>query len=281
MNYGLVLEGGAMRGIYTAGVLDVFMEHGIETNGVVGVSAGVLYGCSYVSKQIKRSIRYTYKYRSDKHFMGLYSLLHTGNIVGEDFCFHQIPETLDPFDNEAFKNSDIKFYATCTNVETGKAEYIHCTDLFTQIDYARASSSMPFVSKIVEIDGKKYLDGGVADSIPVQASKNLGYEKNIVVLTRPRDYCKPPTNPKPAKIVYKKYPEFCKAIENRHINYNNTLLELEKLEKNGEVFVIAPSVDLHIGRMEKKRDRILAMYRLGRKDALRSLQELTQFMKTE
>ena len=157
MSYGLVLEGGAMRGIYTAGVLDVLMEREIVVDGVIGVSAGALYGCSYVSGQIKRSIRYTFKYRSDRHFMGLYSLIRTGDIVGEEFCYHTIPEKLDPFDNEALKASDTKFYVTCTNVETGKAEYIYCTDLFEQIEYLRASASMPYVSKIVEIDGKKYL----------------------------------------------------------------------------------------------------------------------------
>ncbi len=278
MSYGLVLEGGAMRGIYTAGVLDVLMEKEVVVDGVIGVSAGALYGCSYVSGQIKRSIRYTFKYRSDRHFMGLYSLIRTGDIVGEEFCYHTIPEKLDPFDNEALKASDTKFYVTCTNVETGKAEYIHCTDLFEQIEYLRASASMPYVSKIVEIDGKKYLDGGVADSIPIEAFRNLGYDKNIVVLTRPRDYCKPPTNPKPAKILYKKYPEFCKAIEDRHINYNNTLLRLEELEEKGEVIVIAPSVDMHIHRMEKDKDKILAMYKLGRKDALRSLKNIQEFM---
>jgi predicted patatin/cPLA2 family phospholipase len=278
MSYGLVLEGGAMRGIYTAGVLDILMEQAVTVDGVIGVSAGALYGCSYVSNQIKRSIRYTFKYRSDRHFMGLYSLLRTGDIVGEEFCYHKIPEILEPFDNETFQSSPTKFYITCTNVETGQAEYIHCTDLFKQIEYLRASASMPYVSKIVEIEGKKYLDGGVADSIPIQAFRKMGYEKNIVVLTRPRDYCKPPQDPRISKILYKKYPEFCKAIEERHIHYNHTLMELEELEKKGEVLVIAPTVDMHIHRMEKDREKILAMYKLGRKDTLKKMKNINAFL---
>ena len=146
MKTGLVLEGGAMRGIYTAGVLDVFLENQIHFDGVIGVSAGALHGCSFVSGQKGRSIRYYKKYRNDKHFMSLWSLVHTGEVVGKQFCYHEIPERLDPYDYEAFFKSDTAFYAVCTNLETGKAEYIRITDMLNQVDVMRASASMPYVS---------------------------------------------------------------------------------------------------------------------------------------
>ena len=187
---GLVLEGGAMRGMYTAGVLDVFMENGIEFDGVIGVSAGAICGCSFVSGQVGRTIRYNKNYCTDKRFMSFYSLLTTGDLVGDKFCYHTIPEELDPYDNEAFLRSKTKFYSVCTNLETGEPEYILMKDMVKDIDYLRASASMPYVSRTVEKDGMKLLDGGCSDSIPVRAFMNMGYEKNVVVLTRPADYRK-------------------------------------------------------------------------------------------
>ena len=146
---GLILEGGAKRGIYTAGVLDVFLENGINFDGVIGVSAGAIHGCSFVSKQIGRSIRYNMKYGNDYRFMSFRSLLLSGNIVDTKFCYHDLPEKLDPFDNKTFMKSNTNFYVVVSNLETGLPEYIHCKDLFKEIDYLRASASMPFVSKIV------------------------------------------------------------------------------------------------------------------------------------
>ena len=189
MKTGLVLEGGAMRGIYTAGVLDVFLEQGIHFDGVNGVSAGALHGCSFVSGQKGRSLRYFKKYRNDKHFMSWWSFLHTGEVVGRQFCYHDIPERLDPFDYEAFIKSDTEFYATCTNVETGKAEYIKITDMMTQIDAMRASASMPYVSKIVNYKGMKLLDGGCADSIPVEAFKRKIQKWQKYAITNIQNLC--------------------------------------------------------------------------------------------
>ena len=177
----LILEGGAKRGIYTAGVLDVWLENNIITDGVIGVSAGAIHGCGYVSRQIGRGIRYNLKYNDDYRFMSLKSWLKTGNMVDTEFAYHELPEKLDIFDNQTFKNSKTKFYVTCTNLKTGKAEYILCPDMSGKyMDYLRASASMPFVSKIVKIDGNLYLDGGIADSIPLKAAFDLGYNKNIV-----------------------------------------------------------------------------------------------------
>ena len=213
--YGLVLEGGAMRGMYTAGILDVFMEQGITFDGVIGVSAGAICGCSYVSGQAGRTIRYNKKYCTDERFMSFQSLLKTGDLVGEKFCYHEIPEVLDPFDNDAFKQSGMDFYITCTNLETGEAEYIHLTDMEKEIDYMRASASMPYVSHTVEMDGKKLLDGGCSDSVPVRAFMNMGFEKNVVILTRPADYRKKPEKSAIAKIFYKDYPKFVEKLKSR------------------------------------------------------------------
>ena len=210
---GLVLEGGAMRGIYTAGVLDVFLEAGIMPDVVVGVSAGALHGCSYVAGQKGRSIRYYRKYRSDKHFMGLYSLLTTGDVVGTKFCYEDIPLRLDPFNEAAFEKAPVDFYVTVTNVRTGKPEYILCDELKvgSKMDVIRAGASMPLCSKMVEWNGNLYLDGGVSDSIPYAKMKDFGCRKSIVVLTQPAGYLKQPAAMAPFEAMYRKYPAFVAA----------------------------------------------------------------------
>ena len=277
MKTGLVLEGGAMRGIYTAGVLDVFLEHGIHFDGVIGVSAGALHGCSFVSEQKGRSLRYIKKYRNDKHFMSWWSFLHTGEVVGKQFCYHDIPERLDPFDYEAFVKSDTDFYATCTNVETGKAEYIKITDMLSQVDAMRASASMPYVSKIVDYNGMKLLDGGCADSIPVEAFYKMGYERLVVVLTREAGFVKKPA--KMAEIRYHKYPEFVQALQNRHVVYNHSLEVLKEMERAGQAFVIQPDKKLDISRMENDIEVIQQVYDLGGKDARIRMKALKDWMK--
>ena len=278
MKTGLVLEGGAMRGIYTAGVLDVFMEHELHFDGVIGVSAGALHGCSFVSGQKGRSIRYYRKYRNNRHFMSLWNLISTGEVVGKDFCYHEIPERLDPFDYEAFLKSDTAFYVCCTNVETGKAEYIQITDMLNQIDVMRASASMPYVSRIVRYDGKKLLDGGCADSIPVRQFQKMGYQRNVVVLTREEGFVKSPEHPRMAELYYRKYPKFAEDLKNRHEVYNRTLWEIRQMEKRGEAFVIRPGKKLDIGRMERDLDKIQEVYELGRQDAEKRIGELTEWL---
>lgn len=278
MKTGLVLEGGAMRGIYTAGVLDVFMDHGITFDGVIGVSAGAIHGCSYVSGQKGRSIRYYKKYSRDKRFMSFYSLIRTGDIVGEEFCYHEIPERLDPFDHEAFLKSPMDFYVTCSNVETGQPEYLKIDNMVEEVDLLRASASMPYVSRMVSFRGKKLLDGGCTDSIPVRAFQKMGYEKCVAVLTRDGSYRKKPENPRMAKVMYRRYPEFAKAIENRHISYNKTLDDIRDMEEKGEIFVIRPSVELTIGRMEHDPEIIQAVYEIGRKDAENRIQEMRNWL---
>lgn len=276
---GLVLEGGAMRGIYTAGVLDVFMENGIYLDGVMGVSAGAIHGCSYASHQKGRSIRYYLNYRNNKYFMGPWNLLNSGEIVDAEFCYHTIPEKLDPYDYEAFEKYQIPFYAVCTDVETGMPAYIQITDMKEQIDVMRASASMPFVSKIVETEGRKLLDGGCSDSIPVKAMQELGYKKNVVVMTRKKGYRKKASKPYAAESVYRKYPQFAETLVKRPEVYNKQVEEIEKMETEGSVFIIRPSIDLQIGRMEKKISKIQLVYYVGRKDALTQLDALQKWMK--
>ena len=256
MKTGLVVEGGAMRGLYGAGVLDVFLENDINADGVIGVSAGAVHGCSYISKQLGRSIRYYCKYSKNKNFMSWYSFFTTGDIVGRKFCYDELPNKLDPFDNEAFMASGQDFYATATDCETGKAEYFLCKDLNKEIDKLRASASMPLVSRIVDIGGGKYLDGGIADSIPIKKAIELGYDKIIVVLTQPSGYCKKSEHLGAIKIMYRKYPKLVEAMVNRPRNYNETVAYIEKLELEGKIIVVRPSKNLHISRMEKNPEKL-------------------------
>ncbi len=277
MKTGLVLEGGGVRGIYTAGVLDVFMENGIVFDGVIGTSAGAIHAVSYLSGQKGRSIRYYKKYCKDYRFMSFKSFLLTGDVVGVDFCYHELPEKLDVFDNDAFMKNQTPFYVVCSNVETGKAEYIRVTDAFKEIDYIRASASLPYFSRIVEIDGKKYLDGGCSDSIALCAFQNMGYEKNVVILTRDIEYRKKPEMKLLTGAVYRKYPEFREALLRRHEMYNRQVEDIIEKEKSGNTFVIRPETPLDIGRMETSPQKIEFVYNRGRNDAQKCLESLKEW----
>lgn len=276
---GLVLEGGGFRGIYTAGVLDAFMENGITFEGVIGVSAGAIHGCSFLSNQKGRSIEYYTKYCNDWRFMSLKSFIKTGNIVGTDFAYHELPEKLVPYDYKAFDNCDIPFYVTVANVETGKPEYIKINDMLADIDYLRASASLPYFSQIVEINGKKYLDGGCADSIPIKAFTDMGFERNVIVLTRHEGYVKKQEHGLLAKLLYRKYPEFVQTLLGLCERYKKTLEYIKELEKAGKVFVIRPSVPLTIGRMEHDPERVRAVYDIGAGDAERKMSDLKAWLK--
>ena len=217
----LVLEGGAMRGIYTAGVLDILLKNNIKVDGVIGVSAGAIHGCSYVSEQYKRSINYYKECRKDYRFMSFKSFFKTGNIVDTEYCYHEIPDVIFPFDHDTFEKSSTKFYVTVTNIETGEPEYIHLKSLRKEnIDYLRASASMPVVSQIVEIGGKKYLDGGMSDSIPIEYFRSIGYDKCIIVKTKDKSFKKTKEKIFPiAKKMYKEYPKFVEKLKIVNVNY--------------------------------------------------------------
>ena len=279
MSVGLVLEGGAMRGMYTAGVLDVFLENNIEVDGVVGVSAGVLFGVNYLSKQKGRVIRYNKRFIKDKRYMGLHSLITTGNIINKDFSFYEVPFKLDVFDEKTYEESKTEFYATITNVETGKPEYVKLENVFKQMEVLRATSAMPFVSKMVDLKGNKYLDGGISDSIPIDKCKELGYEKIIVILTRPIEYRKKKPNERITKIKYKKYPNLIHTINNRYKNYNNTVEKIIDMESKKEIFVIRPSKKIKINRIERDSNKLQEMYNLGVEDCKNNLKDLAKYLK--
>jgi len=274
----LVLEGGALRGIYTAGVLDVLLETDIKIDAIVGVSAGALFGINYVSNQKGRCLRYNLENVNNKNYMGLYSLLTTGNIMNKDFCFNKLIYETDPFDFETFKKSKTKFYCVVTNLETGKAEYIEIKDLKKDMEYLRASGSMPLVSQIVDINGKKYLDGAIADSVPIQWAEKQGYDKIIVAETRPKEFRRKKTFLLPFKIKYRKYPNFVKAVDNRTEEYNQTKEYIIKKE-NKDIFVIRPSKLVKIKRIEKDKEKIKEMYHLGESDMKSNLKRLKNYLK--
>ncbi len=280
MKVGLLLEGGAMRGMYTVGALDCLMKNNIKVDGIIGVSAGALFGINYKSKQPGRALRYNLKYCKKKNYMGFYSLITTGDIMNKKFCFDKLIHELDPIDYDTFKNSPEDFWAVVTNMETGKAEYIKVDDLTKQeqVEALRASGSMPFVSKPVEINGNKYLDGGTADSIPIDKIMELGYDKIIVILTRTAGYRKEKGNTTLAKLKYKKYPNFIKTIEDRYLMYNDELDKISKLEKDNKIFVVRPSRKVNIKRIEKNSKIIQEMYDLGVEDMEKSIEKLKEYI---
>lgn len=278
---GLVLEGGSMRGMYTAGVLDVFMDAGINVDGIIGVSAGALFGPNYFSKQKGRVIRYNKRFCKNHRYMSLLSFLLTGNIVNKKFAFYDVTTKYDIFDNDTFMKNNTGYYVTVTNVETGKAEYLEIKDIIKELEKLRASSAIPGVSRMVKIDGKKYLDGGIGDSIPVLQCKKLGYEKIIVVLTRPLDYRKEPMSEKLMKVLaakYKKYPRFIEAMENRYLRYNETVETIIDMENKKEIFVIRPSEAIQLKTVERNKEKLQAVYDLGVKDCKKQLEDLKQYL---
>ena len=281
MKKGLIMEGGAMRGMFTAGVIDVMMEHQITFDGAIGVSAGAVFGCNYKSNQPGRVIRYNTAYCNKPQYAGLGTFLKTGDIFGEQFCYHDIPEHLDPFDYEAYRTNPMEFYVVVTDAKTGKALYkkIETCDK-TEMEWMRASASMPIVSKPVCVDGYELLDGGVADSIPVQKMQELGYDRNVVILTQPWDYVKGKNQLMPlAKVSLRKYPAMINAMEHRHEHYNKELEDIQRKEENGALFVIRPPKKIEVSKVERDRQRLLAAYRMGRETMKERLRALEKFLK--
>lgn len=280
MKQGLVLEGGAMRGLFTAGVMDVLMEAGIHFDGIVGVSAGAAFGCNYKSQQIGRVLRYNTTYCKDWRYCSFRSLVTTGDLYGADFCYHEIPEKLDIFDDEAFKANPAEFYAVCTDCETGKPVYHKIESAqYDDLQWIRASASMPLVSRIVEIDGQKLLDGGISDSIPLKFMESMGCERNLVILTQPRNYRKKKNALLPVmKLVLHKYPKVLEAIAKRHNNYNETLDYVRFRELDGTAYVISPKTKLDISRTDKDPEKMRAVYQLGREAAEEKLHELKNYL---
>ena len=276
---GLVVEGGGMRGVYTAGVLDYFMEKNLYFDDCYGVSAGACHISSYVSKQIGRSMKVTLDYINDKRYCSINSLIKTGDMFGVEMLYDIIPNKLELYDYETFNKFKGNFYSVVTNCKTGKAEYMKIKDMKKDIIAVRASSSLPLLSRIVEINGKEYLDGGITDSIPIKKSIKDGHKKNVVILTRDKTYRK--SKPKflsLLKFKYKKYPNLVKAIENRYKIYNETLDFLEEEKAKNKVFIIQPKLPVKISRIEKDKDKLKELYDQGYEDAKELYEDLMKFL---
>ncbi len=280
MKTGLVLEGGAMRGLFTAGVIDVMMEHGLEFEGMIGVSAGSNFGCNYKSCQPGRVLRYNLKYAPDPRYMGLRSLLTTGNLVNAEFAYGTVPLQLDLFDTKRFEENPMEFYLVTTDVATGRPVYYRMDRVNRDsLEWLRASASMPAVTRPVRVDdGRLMLDGGISDSIPLAYFRSIGYKRNVVVLTQPRDYFKKPAPAWLWRLLLPRQRAIADAMARRHEMYNAQLRLVGEGERARDTFVIAPESVLPIGRVSTDRARMTEVYEIGRREAVKAMPALMKFL---
>lgn len=281
MKTGLVMEGGAMRGMFTAGINDVLMENGIQFDGAIGVSAGAVFGCNYKSKQIGRAIRYNKRFCGDKRYCSLSSLLRTGDLYNVDFDYRVVPRELDVFDEKAYRENPMEFYAVVTDVVSGKPVYRRLDKGDDEdILWMRASASLPVVSRVVDIDDGQYSDGGLSDAVPIRYFESIGYERNVVILTQPLHYIKKkfPCIPL-VRLFLRKYPKLAQTIANRHDMYNETLRYIEQAEKEGRAFVIRPPEALNIDVGVKDPEELERVYQIGRRTAEKILNDLSKYLK--
>lgn len=278
---GLVLEGGAMRGMFTAGVLDVLMENNIHFDGGIGVSAGACFGVNYKSRQIGRVLRYNRKYAGDKRLASWESWLKTGDLYGADFCYRVLPTELDVFDAKTFAENPMAFWCVATDINLGRPVYYKMNKgRDRDLQWIRASSSIPVFARPVPIAGHYYWDGGVSDSIPIAFFQRHGYNKNVVILTQPKNYCKHfHTNTyRFLQVALRKYPKVLRDLKNRAKNYNLTLEKLLREEKSGQTFVIRPPFALEIGTVEKDPRKIEMIYDVGRCEAEKQISALKKYL---
>ena len=279
MKKGLVLEGGAMRGLFTAGIIDVMMEAGVEPDGLIGVSAGAAFGCNYKSRQPGRAIRYNTRFAKDARYSGLKSLLTTGDYFNAQFGYHIVPYQYDLFDVETFEQNPMEFIVVCTDVLTGQAVY-HKMDRvdYDELEWLRASASMPLASKVVEVAGRKLLDGGVADSIPLAYFESIGYDRNVVILTLPEGYVKHRTKLMPLmRIGLRRYPEMIQAMDRRYLMYNHELEFVRQAEREGRCLVIRPDEKLPIGHISHDPEEMKRVYQIGREMGDRYIERIKAF----
>ena len=276
---GLVLEGGGMKGIYTAGGLDFFLDKGILFSSCYGVSAGACHLCSYLSGQRGRAYDISVDYLDDKNYCSYSNVLRTGDLFGVKMCYDDIPNRLNPYDYEAFNAYQGRAFAVVTNIETGQPEYLRLRDMHKDIQAVRASASLPLVSRNVEIDGKLYLDGGLSDSVPIMHSIVDGNRKNVVVLTKEVGYRrKPSSHLGVVRLRYAKYPKVYELMANRHTAYNQMLDYLEAQVKNGQAFVIRPKKASGVGRIEKDKEKLRLLYEEGYADAEACYEQLKAYL---
>ncbi len=279
MKKGLVLEGGAMRGLWTAGVTDVMMEHDIWPDGLIGVSAGAAFGCNYKSRQIGRAIRYNTRFARDRRYSGVWSLVTSGDYFNAKFGYHVVPYEYDLFDTKTFEQNPMQFMVVCTDVETGEAVYHDMNHVsFDELEWLRASASMPLVSKVVEVQGRKLLDGGVRDSIPLSFFESIGYDRNVVILTQPLGYRKQPSKLMPLmRLSLREHPQFVKAMSERYIMYNRQLEFVAQAEKEGRCLVIRPDEKIPIGHISHDPEQMRRVYEIGRQVGERYIEKIKEF----
>ena len=282
-NTALVVEGGGLRGAYSGGILDILADKEIKFGGAAGTSAGATHLCSYLSGQVGRNFRIDTVHSKSPRYMSFRNLLFTGDYFAFDYCYKQVPYKIDPFDFDKFTEQckETEFHVCMTDVETGLAVYPRITDYRNEdeMNYIRASASIPILSKIVEIHGKKYLDGGIADSLPFNLMFKSGFERAVVILTRPLGYRKKKNKALPlVKLAFRQYPKLVEAVATRHIRYNRALDELAKLESEGKVFIFRPSRLIKISQIETNKKKIAELYELGKEDAHNKMPELLKFL---
>ncbi len=277
---GMVLEGGAMRGMFTCGVIDVFMENGIDFDAIAGVSAGATFGCNFKSRQPGRAVRYNTRFSRDRRYGTIRSLIKSGDLYEAKFCYDDIPNRLDIFDVKTYRENPLKFYVVVSDLESGESLF-HEIPNGDELDlkWMRASASMPLASTPVEIDGKLYLDGGMTSSIPLKQFMDMGYSRNVVILTRTREYKKKPSSFMwLMKILLGKYPKIVEAMANRHLMYEDEKKFVFDQEKKGSCYVIAPETDVGIGRTEHDPSELQRVYEMGRQAGIRHLEGVRSFL---
>ena len=280
---GIVLEGGGMRGMYTCGILDVLMENHIYVDGMVGVSAGIAFGCNYKSRQAGRALRYNVRFAKDRRYSGMMSLLKTGNYYNAHFAYNLVPRHYDIFDYNVFEDTAMECYAVCFDVKTGNGVYQRLDrvndDFF---EWIRASASMPVVAQPVEVGGRLLLDGGLADSIPLAFMMSKGYERNIVVLTREDGFRKTAEHGMwLIKPLLRKWPKVIEALKKRPAHYNMQLQQVREQERKGTAFVFRPLKPLNVSRTTHDAAEMNRVYQQGREEALQRLDELKRFLAGE
>ena len=275
---GLVLEGGGFRAHYTAGVLDVLIDEKLPIEGVIGVSMGAIHGASFVSGQKGRSLEIYTRFAADERLWSLWRWVRTGNLIDPQFCYHDIPDRIVPFDEETFEHSGMTFYACASNLETGRAEYLRLPNLTDDIDGLRASASLPYVSPAVNFRGMKLLDGGCTDRIPLAAFERMGYERNIVIQTHPREHAVRDRDAWAAKWWYAKYPKFVESFRKSPEVYEATQRLIDERVKERRVFSIRPERAIPVGRLTRDPKDVRRAYNLGARDAKKALPALLQWV---
>ena len=277
---GLVLEGGAMRGLFSAGIMDVLMESGVTFDGIIGVSAGAAFGCNWKSRQKGRALRYNLRFCREKRYCSWYSLLTTGDLFGAEFCYHTLPRELDPFDGETYEADPTAFYIVCTDARTGEPVYRRCDKADDEsFEWMRASGSMPLVSRPVRIGGGLYLDGALSDSVPLKYFESLGYTKNVVILTQPAGYLKPPARFRGlVRFLLRKTPAAAQALLDRPAVYNAQLRYVEEQARSGRIFLFRPEAPLPASRLCRDPKKLQATYDAGAAAAYARLEELKRFL---